>query len=254
MHDEGKSRETLLDLGGHVQVEALMAAELIGPVAGAYGHRQAVAACLAHEDLGLGRIGEVGVLLVHLHVLFDSSELAQLGFHRDTAGVGSLDHLPSDADVLLQGLVGGVDHDRGVEAALHTVERGGQITEHHSHQSGRDVDIGLFYKKKPAGYPENFVSATADNLDCAATWKLVSAFAARADRDGGTQVMFLDFRVQGLLYKWAKAHGVSEERLERIFQFPHGRGASDGLVRHEPNHDNHLHVRFKCSARDTSCG
>ena len=135
-----------------------------------------------------------------------------------------------------------------------SAEHGGQITEHHSHQSGRDVDIGLFYKKNPAGYPTNFVSATADNLDCAATWKLVSAFAARADRDGGTQMMFLDFRLQGLLYKWAKAHGVSEERLERIFQFPHGRGASDGLVRHEPNHDNHLHVRFKCSARDTSCG
>ncbi len=134
-----------------------------------------------------------------------------------------------------------------------SAEHGGAITDHHSHQSGRDADIGLIYKAKPAGYPQSFVSADADNLDRAATWKLVSEFAATADQDGGAQVMFLDFEVQGLLYKWAKDHGVSLKRLDRIFQFPHGRGANDGLVRHEPNHDNHLHVRFKCARADVDC-
>jgi murein endopeptidase len=65
--------------------------------------------------------------------------------------------------------------------------------------------------------------------------------------------MFLDFKVQGLIYRWAKEHDVSDARLERIFQYPHGRGANDGLIRHEPNHDNHLHVRFKCPSGDTAC-
>ena len=134
-----------------------------------------------------------------------------------------------------------------------SAEHGGAITDHHSHQSGRDADIGLIYKKKPAGYPQNFITATADNLDCGATWKLLSAFAATAGDDGGAQVIFLDFKVQGLLYAWAKDHDVSTRRLDRIFQFPHGRGASDGLVRHEPNHDNHLHVRFKCARADAGC-
>ncbi len=134
-----------------------------------------------------------------------------------------------------------------------SAEHGGQITEHHSHQSGRDADIGLYYKEKPASYPASFVAATEDNLDCAATWGLISAFVAEAGEDGGVQVMFLDFKVQGILYRWALEHDVSEAHLEHVFQFPHGRGASAGMIRHEPNHDNHLHVRFKCPSGDTSC-
>jgi len=130
---------------------------------------------------------------------------------------------------------------------------GGMITEHRSHQSGRDVDIGLFYKQQPAGYPASFVHADADNLDCAATFKLLESFLASADDDGGVQMVFLDFDVQRLLYDWALDHGVSERRLERIFQYPHGRGSSDGIVRHEPNHDNHMHVRFQCPSDDTAC-
>ena len=134
-----------------------------------------------------------------------------------------------------------------------SAEHGGAITDHHSHQSGRDADIGLIYKTKPRGYPENFVAATEDNLDCAATFALITSFLASANEDGGVQVVFLDFNVQGLLYDWAKDEGISDDRLDRIFQFPHGRGGSAGLVRHEPNHDNHIHVRFKCPRGDSAC-
>ena len=134
-----------------------------------------------------------------------------------------------------------------------SAEAGGPITEHHSHQSGRDADIGLFYKEQPAGYPASFIHADEENLDCAATFKLIESFLATTSEDGGAQVIFLDFDVQGILYDWAREHGISERRLERIFQYPHGRGAPDGLVRHEPNHDNHIHVRFKCPGDDTAC-
>jgi len=130
---------------------------------------------------------------------------------------------------------------------------GGTITQHRSHQSGRDIDVGLFYREKPAGYPASFVHADEDNLDCAATFKLLESFLATADDDGGVQMIFLDFDVQGVLYDWALDHGISERRLERIFQYPHGRGSGDGIVRHEPNHDNHMHVRFKCPADDSGC-
>ncbi len=134
-----------------------------------------------------------------------------------------------------------------------SAEDGGQITQHHSHQSGRDADIGFFYKEKPDAYPASFVDATPDNLDCAATFKLLESFLATADEDGGVQVVFMDFDVQGILYNWALDHGVSERRLDRIFQFPHGRGSGAGMVRHEPNHANHMHVRFKCRDADSSC-
>ena len=129
----------------------------------------------------------------------------------------------------------------------------GFITQHHSHQSGRDIDVGLFYLEQPQGYPANFIHADEDNLDCAATFKLLESFLATGDDDGGVQMVFLDFDVQGILYHWALDNGVSERRLDRIFQYPHGRGAPDGIVRHEPNHDNHMHVRFKCPSEDTGC-
>ncbi|MEO6774154.1 MAG: penicillin-insensitive murein endopeptidase [Kofleriaceae bacterium] len=130
-------------------------------------------------------------------------------------------------------------------------ESGGQITQHHSHQSGRDADIGLIYKAKPANYPRDFVTATAANLDCAATYALLEEFARTAHQDGGAQVIFMDFNVQGLLYHWAQHHGEDQAVLDKLFQYP-DRGGS-GLVHHIANHANHMHVRFKCLTADTSC-
>lgn len=97
-------------------------------------------------------------------------------------------------------------------------EDGGAISGHHSHRSGRDVDLGLFYKKEPKGYPENFVSATPDELDKPAMWRLIIALASTAKKDGGVQVMFLDYKLQGAMYKWAQANGVPEKRLAELFQ------------------------------------
>ena len=70
---------------------------------------------------------------------------------------------------------------------------------------------------------------------------------------GGAQMIFLDFNLQGLLYNWALANGESEDHLAWLFQYPHGRGASAGIVRHEPNHADHMHVRFRCPSGDTAC-
>ncbi|MEZ4365956.1 MAG: penicillin-insensitive murein endopeptidase [Kofleriaceae bacterium] len=130
---------------------------------------------------------------------------------------------------------------------------GGKISDHRSHQSGRDVDVGLVFKRKPAGYPASFVDGDAENLDLAATWGLLKAFVRTADEARGVSNVFLDFEVQGLLYTWAKKKGVDAAYLRRIFQYPHGRGAAVGLVRHEPGHADHLHVRFKCAPEDKSC-
>jgi murein endopeptidase len=134
-----------------------------------------------------------------------------------------------------------------------SAREGGWLSEHHSHQSGRDADVGLFYKKRPPGYPQSFVAADEDNLDRAATWALIAKLVATADQDGGVHLIFLDHDIQGLIYEWALDHKISKRRLDRIFQYPHGFGASAGIVRHEPNHDNHMHVRFRCAAADVDC-
>ncbi|HPH66399.1 MAG TPA: penicillin-insensitive murein endopeptidase [Kofleriaceae bacterium] len=134
-----------------------------------------------------------------------------------------------------------------------SAKSGGRITQHSSHQSGRDIDLGLIYKKKPAAFPTWFIKGTADNLDIAATWGLIRQFTRTTGKDGGMQVMFLDYKVQGVIYDWAKEHGVDDAVLERTFQYPRGRSSSEGLVHHEPHHDDHIHVRFQCNETDRDC-
>lgn len=134
-----------------------------------------------------------------------------------------------------------------------SAETGGYITDHSSHQSGRDVDVGLIFRQKPANYPLSFVDGNAENLDLEATFVLVEEFAKTIGEPGGVQIIFLDYKVQGLLYKWALENGESEDYLAKLFQFPHGRGESMGIVRHEPNHADHLHVRFRCPPGDELC-
>jgi murein endopeptidase len=134
-----------------------------------------------------------------------------------------------------------------------SAKTGGKISGHRSHQSGRDVDIGLYFKKKPNGYPEEFVVGTARNLDFAATWTLVSTFAGMSEADNGVERIFLDYGVQKLLYKWAEDHGVSDEKLRRMFQYPNGKGSGSGVIRHVAGHADHLHVRFKCPENDDDC-
>jgi murein endopeptidase len=134
-----------------------------------------------------------------------------------------------------------------------SAERGGPVSDHHSHQSGRDLDVGLFYKRRPSGYPSGFIAGTEENLDAEAMWTLISKFAATANRDGGVQIIYLDYDVQGIVYRWAREHGVSDAKLERIFQYPNGRDEYGTIVRHYRNHANHLHVRFKCANADVAC-
>ena len=130
---------------------------------------------------------------------------------------------------------------------------GGRISDHNSHQSGRDIDIGLIYKQRPPGYPQSFVVGTEQNLDLEVTFVLVEDFAATAQETGGVQVIFLDYDIQRLLYNWGRENGESEEYLAKLFQYPHGRGQAMGIVRHEPHHADHLHIRFRCAPADSAC-
>ena len=130
---------------------------------------------------------------------------------------------------------------------------GGPLADHKSHQSGRDVDIGLYYRKVPDGYPQSFIKAGRHSLDFRATWTLVETLAETEPSSSGVEIMFLDYDLQKMLYKWAHDHGVSRAKLRRIFQYPRGQSSLSGVVRHEPGHDTHVHVRFKCPQNDDGC-
>jgi hypothetical protein len=125
-----------------------------------------------------------------------------------------------------------------------SAKHGGKLDAHKSHQSGLDVDVGFYFTKVPAGYPEHFAPAD-DTLDLQATWALLTAFARTTDLDDGVAMMFLDYALQRRLYLWAQKRGTPEADLEHLFQYPHGKDAQTGLIRHWPNHADHVHVRFK---------
>lgn len=131
--------------------------------------------------------------------------------------------------------------------------KGGVLPGHGSHQSGRDIDLGLYFRSVPSGYPEEFVKAGDGNLHAAATWTLVHALYRASKTSAGPEKIFLDYDVQGRIYKAARKAGVSRGTLSKIFQYPEGRWTRERFVKHEPKHDDHLHVRFKCPPRDDGC-
>jgi LysM repeat protein len=132
-------------------------------------------------------------------------------------------------------------------------EDGGSLSGHASHQSGRDIDIGLFYRQVPAGYPEEFVVATKTSFDAEKTWALLEALVASAGQPGGVEKVFVDYELQGWLYAEARKQGWSKSRLVDVFQYPDGKSAKHGVIRHHPKHDDHLHVRFACLPDDGTC-
>jgi LysM repeat protein len=117
---------------------------------------------------------------------------------------------------------------------------GGPFKPHSSHQHGRDVDVG-YVIEGTTSKDGKFRTATADNLDVPRTWRLIKSFI---DTDQVVYV-FMDYKLQKLLYEYAQEQGASEEFLDEIFQYPRGRRRTHGLIRHWPGHTNHFHVRFR---------
>jgi LysM repeat protein len=112
---------------------------------------------------------------------------------------------------------------------------GGRLKRHESHQGGRDVDFGFYYKP---GQGTWFVPGTSANLDLPRNWALLRGFLARTD----VETIFLDTRVQRLLYQYALSIAEDKSWLDRVFQF--SRGSREAIVQHLPNHRTHYHVRF----------
>ena len=114
-------------------------------------------------------------------------------------------------------------------------EDGGRLKRHQSHQGGRDVDLGFFFK---AGAVSHFANGTAANLDLPKNWALVRALVTCTD----VEAILLDTRIQHLLYKYALGTGEDQAWLGRVFHFV--KGTKSAVVKHVPRHRNHYHVRF----------
>jgi hypothetical protein len=116
-----------------------------------------------------------------------------------------------------------------------SAEGGGHLKRHRSHQGGRDVDVGFFYK---GGKTSWFLPGTPANFDLPRNWALVRALVTRTD----VHLIFLDIRIQRMLYKYALSLGEEKSWLDQVFQC--GRGLRNSIVQHVVGHRTHYHVRF----------
>ncbi len=123
-------------------------------------------------------------------------------------------------------------------------QRGGRFPPHNSHRSGRDVDIRL---PLAAGVAPGTVPNRVSQVDWDAVWGLVKALVST----GQVKYIFLSSSRQRFLYSAAKRAGVSERELEKMIQFP--RRERVAIVRSDPGHIHHIHVRFRCAEHEDRC-
>jgi murein endopeptidase len=109
---------------------------------------------------------------------------------------------------------------------------GGYLRPHQSHQSGRDVDLGFYYR---AGMDPRALSKRREQaMDLAVNWALVRALVTEAD----VQFILVDRRIQKALYEYALGIGEDKAWLDSLF---HG---AEPLLKHARRHRDHFHVRF----------
>jgi LysM repeat protein len=113
--------------------------------------------------------------------------------------------------------------------------RGGRISPHKSHRTGRDADV-YFFRKPGARWNR---AATESDIDLAPTWALLRCFITETDVD----MVLIDKRVQGWLQAHALASGESKEWIKALFH-DQKEPRQMAVVRHEPGHVAHMHVRF----------
>jgi murein endopeptidase len=112
---------------------------------------------------------------------------------------------------------------------------GGRLNRHRSHQTGRDADIGLYYRR---GEVQDFVLPGRKDLDLPRTWALLRALVTETD----IQFIFVDRSIQRLLYAQALSEGEDRAWLDDIFG--RRRGGPDPIIQHVRRHRDHLHARF----------
>ena len=124
---------------------------------------------------------------------------------------------------------------------------GGVMAGHRSHQSGRDVDVTYFTRSCRRSCGPGRVEP--HELDAARQWELLAYWLKREQ----LEFAFIDHALQKPLFEAARTSGAAPSELARWFQYPRSATTSAGLIRHVPNHADHIHLRFRCTYDDPVC-
>lgn len=163
---------------------------------------------------------------------------------RSYATEESIEHLRTAFEEVMR------NHPTAHRVRVHdlSLPEGGPIDDHRSHQSGRDVDI-MYYQRRCAGGVCPLRPVLPRELALGPQWTLLEHWL----HHDAAQIIFIDYGLQEVLYNYARRHGASANDLEAWFQYPRGRGAQAGVIRHYRNHFDHIHVRFRCPDDDERC-
>ena len=126
-------------------------------------------------------------------------------------------------------------------AASHSIAHNTHSTmrAHRSHRDGRDIDAGFYFRD--GRVRKYFARPRRKTLDVKRTWALFDALVST----GRVEYIFVSYRIQRALYRYALKQGVSKRRLNRLFQWPRHWRKRAGLIRWERGHEDHFHVRFR---------
>lgn len=133
---------------------------------------------------------------------------------------------------------------------------GGDVLRHHSHESGRDADLGFYaldskgkqvhahvFVKFETGALES-TNVKGARFDLARNWALVESLTA--DPRARVSHIFVSEPLKQQLIAWAKSHAISRraiDRVEMVMMQPH----------HSLPHDDHFHVRISCPPSSHEC-
>jgi len=135
---------------------------------------------------------------------------------------------------------------------------GGLLPPHKSHQAGRDVDIWLpalkgTYQRRHLADDRKPKFA---EINWYAAWGLVESLLAT----GEVQYVFLDIELHPQLYRAGQRLGATPDLLAQLqWQPPDAdpdlarKARHNAPVRHAPEHNGHIHVRFKCGPHEPRC-
>lgn len=124
---------------------------------------------------------------------------------------------------------------------------GGPLEPHKSHMSGRDVDIGFFARDNAR--LRTFGDLDPAKIDFEKSLSLIVNLVAT----GKVQFIFINYALQPYFVDAARSMGYDPQQIDYLFQYPRGKTADTGIIRHSNGHFRHAHVRFVCAGSDQEC-
>ncbi|MFC1731645.1 penicillin-insensitive murein endopeptidase [candidate division KSB1 bacterium] len=124
-----------------------------------------------------------------------------------------------------------------------SAKNGGDISLHASHESGRDVDLGIIFndngRRTMVMKSATSGKRAASNYDAEANWFLMKSMVTYSN----VKYIGLDSRLSKPSLEWAKNHNEDPEMISKV----------KSKLRSWTNHHHHYHIRINCPEGDSEC-